>query len=109
VHFPEIICGEVIQRSNRPQESRRSHRMEAEGSCLAMWSEIFALGISLTKCGRRVGRTAKENQSYDKEIVSQTEKIEKMRADGKDFHDIKQQVEHPIQCFLLFPEQNLIS
>eukprot|EP00285_Hemiselmis_virescens_P006873 CAMPEP_0173387174 /NCGR_PEP_ID=MMETSP1356-20130122/9705_1 /TAXON_ID=77927 ORGANISM="Hemiselmis virescens, Strain PCC157" /NCGR_SAMPLE_ID=MMETSP1356 /ASSEMBLY_ACC=CAM_ASM_000847 /LENGTH=111 /DNA_ID=CAMNT_0014343683 /DNA_START=22 /DNA_END=357 /DNA_ORIENTATION=+ len=40
-----------------------------------------------------VGRTAKELASYEKEIKDQTDKIEKMRAEEADFHDIKQQDE----------------
>jgi hypothetical protein len=37
-------------------------------------------------------RTAKEHASYEKEIDTQTEKIERMKAENKSFHDIKQQV-----------------
>lgn len=69
--------------ARRPR-GRGSHTLERH----------FALAKFLIEFGGgRMGRTAKENQSYDKEIASQTEKIEKMRADGKDFHDIKQQVQ----------------
>lgn len=36
-------------------------------------------------------RTAKELASYEKEISTQTEKIDKMKLEEKEFHDIKQQ------------------
>uniref|UniRef100_A0A7S1EP11 Tubulin-specific chaperone A n=2 Tax=Hemiselmis andersenii TaxID=464988 RepID=A0A7S1EP11_HEMAN len=40
-----------------------------------------------------VKRTAKELTSYEKEITTQTDKVEKMKAEDKPFHDIKQQEE----------------
>lgn len=39
-----------------------------------------------------LNRLAKEKEVYAKEVVQQSEKIEKMKADGKDEYDIKKQV-----------------
>lgn len=44
------------------------------------------------KCGT-VKRTMKEYQSYRKEEVDQKAKIDKMKAEGADEHDVKQQLE----------------
>ncbi len=41
---------------------------------------------------KSIDRTLKEVASYEKEIVDQTNKIETMRENGRDSHDIKQQV-----------------
>jgi tubulin-specific chaperone A len=35
---------------------------------------------------------AKEKLSYEKETIQQEERIEKMKADGKDEYDIRKQV-----------------
>eukprot|EP00286_Rhodomonas_abbreviata_P008622 CAMPEP_0181331656 /NCGR_PEP_ID=MMETSP1101-20121128/24630_1 /TAXON_ID=46948 /ORGANISM="Rhodomonas abbreviata, Strain Caron Lab Isolate" /LENGTH=134 /DNA_ID=CAMNT_0023441155 /DNA_START=10 /DNA_END=415 /DNA_ORIENTATION=+ len=40
-----------------------------------------------------VKRTTKELASYEKEIDTQSTKVESMKSDGKDAHDIKQQEE----------------
>ncbi len=37
-------------------------------------------------------RLFKEKQMYEKEVVDQEEKVEKMKVDGKDEYDIKKQV-----------------
>lgn len=37
-------------------------------------------------------RLAKEKTVYEKEVVTQTAKIDKMAAEGKDEYDIKKQV-----------------
>lgn len=37
-------------------------------------------------------RIAKEKVMYEKEVVQQTAKVEKMKAENKDEHDIKKQV-----------------
>ncbi|CAG5124679.1 unnamed protein product [Candidula unifasciata] len=40
-----------------------------------------------------VKRTTKEKECYEKEATQLAEKLEKMKADGKDEHDIKKQGE----------------
>ncbi|XP_064391261.1 tubulin-specific chaperone A-like [Halichondria panicea] len=40
-----------------------------------------------------VKRLFKEKQMYEKEVVDQEEKVEKMKVDGKDEYDIKKQGE----------------
>ncbi|KAH9520195.1 hypothetical protein Btru_060245 [Bulinus truncatus] len=40
-----------------------------------------------------VKRLTKEKESYEKEAVQLEERLEKMKADGKDEHDIKKQGE----------------
>ncbi|XP_055878100.1 tubulin-specific chaperone A-like [Biomphalaria glabrata] len=40
-----------------------------------------------------VKRLTKEKESYEKEAVQLEEKLEKMKADGKDEHDIRKQGE----------------
>lgn len=37
-------------------------------------------------------RLAKEKQMYEKEVVDQGDKVEKMKAENKDEYDIKKQV-----------------
>ena len=49
--------------------------------CLTVWNAVF--------------RTIKEISSYDKEIKDQSTKIQKMKDESKDSHDIKQQVVNP--------------
>lgn len=44
-------------------------------------------------------RLFKEKQMYEKEVVDQEEKVEKMKVDGKDEYDIKKQVH---DCHLLY-------
>ncbi len=44
-----------------------------------------------------LNRTIKELASYDKEIKDQSTKIQKMKDESKDSHDIKQQVANS-QC-----------
>ena len=60
-----------------------------------MWLLLLATG-----CGRHLKlysfcshcRLAKEKTVYEQEVVKQGEKIDKMKADGKDEYDIKKQV-----------------
>jgi hypothetical protein len=49
-----------------------------------LWTLSYALNDVL--------RTIKEISSYDKEIKDQSAKIQKMKDESKDSHDIKQQV-----------------
>lgn len=51
-----------------------------------------------------VKRLTKEKMSYEKESKQQEEKIEKMKADGKDEYDIKKQIEVLGECKLMIPD-----
>lgn len=66
------------------------------GSAFLALMPTMPIRSSILSCIYLSGRTAKEHASYEQEIVSQTEKIEKMKAENKDFHDIKQQVAESI-------------
>ena len=47
---------------------------------------------ALAGVGQRSCRLAKEKLMYEKETVQEEEKVEKMKADGRDEHDVKKQV-----------------
>ena len=55
----------------------------------------LALGLNPVEyaswCTPSVYRLAKEKAMYEKEVVDQEAKIEKMKADEKDAYDIKKQ------------------
>ncbi len=55
-------------------------------------SDIHPISLRATDSRPHLCRTAKEHASYEKEIDTQKEKIERMKAENKSFHDIKQQV-----------------
>ena len=50
-------------------------------------------------------RLAKEKKMYEKEVVDQQKKIEKMKEEGKDEHDVKKQVCRCDQTLFLFQEE----
>lgn len=47
---------------------------------------------------------AKEKVAYEAEIVKQTERIEKMKAEGKDEYDIKKQQEVRDESKMMIPD-----
>lgn len=51
-----------------------------------------------------VKRLAKEKLSYEKETIQQEERIEKMKADGKDEYDIRKQEEVLGECKVMIPD-----
>lgn len=51
-----------------------------------------------------VKRLAKEKLSYEKETIQQEERIEKMKADGKDEYDIRKQEEVLDECKVMIPD-----
>ena len=66
--------------------------MSGEGGAY-IWEGLFSKGlIRILQYLIQSLRLAKEETMYKKEVVDQSAKIEKMKADGKDEHDIKKQV-----------------
>lgn len=53
-----------------------------------------------------VRRLTKEVKSYQKELVEQQDKIEKMKADGKDIYDIRKQEECLAETQMMIPDSN---
>lgn len=51
-----------------------------------------------------VKRLGKEKQAYEKEIVKQEERIEKMKSEGKDEYDIKKQHEVLDESKMMIPD-----
>ncbi|XP_068693520.1 tubulin-specific chaperone A-like [Montipora foliosa] len=49
-------------------------------------------------------RLSKEKVMYDKEVVEQSAKIEKMKAENKDEHDIKKQIEVLEESKIMIPD-----
>ncbi|XP_076020441.1 tubulin-specific chaperone A [Genypterus blacodes] len=53
-----------------------------------------------------VKRLAKENVIYIKEAKQQEDRIECMKAEAKDSHDIKKQVEVLAECKMMIPDSH---
>lgn len=51
-----------------------------------------------------VKRLAKEKTMYEKEVVDQSAKVEKMKADEKDEYDIKKQIEVLEESKIMIPD-----
>jgi len=49
-------------------------------------------------------RIAKEKVMYEKEVVQQTAKVDKMKAENKDEHDIKKQIEVLEESKIMIPD-----
>lgn len=52
-------------------------------------------------------RLTKEKTSYEKEVIQEEKRIQKMKEEGKDEYDIKKQVHIDCLGCCLFPKQNI--
>ncbi|KAJ7385365.1 hypothetical protein OS493_016445 [Desmophyllum pertusum] len=51
-----------------------------------------------------VKRIAKEKKMYEKEVMDQGAKVEKMKEDGKDEHDVNKQIEVLEESKIMIPD-----
>ncbi|XP_031573174.1 tubulin-specific chaperone A-like [Actinia tenebrosa] len=49
-------------------------------------------------------RLSKEKTMYEKEVVDQGQKVEKMKAEGKDSHDVNKQIEVLEESKIMIPD-----